>query len=74
MMRSKPKAATPSERVARAQARQDAEGWRRLNLRLPPAAARDLTALLAAGYGDTPTAVIARALKAAAPPAPADID
>lgn len=64
MMRSKPKPATPSDRVARAQARQDSEGWRRLNLRLPPAAARDLTALLESGYGATPTAVIARALAA----------
>lgn len=56
--------ATPSQRVARAQARQEAEGWRRLNLRLPPDAARDLAALLESGYGATPTDVIARALAA----------
>lgn len=53
---------TLSERVARAQARQEREGWRRLTLRLPPDAAQALDRLLSESYAETATAVITRAL------------
>lgn len=57
---------TAAQRVARAQARQVDAGWRRINLRLRPGGGAALDVLLAAGYGQTPTACIERALKEAA--------
>jgi hypothetical protein len=54
-------AAKRREAVARAQAKQIADGWQRLHLRLPPAAARKLTRLCE-NTGRSPVAVIARLL------------
>lgn len=49
---------TPAERVNRAQARQLAGGWRRVNLRLPPDAAK-LLADAEARHGNATAAIVA---------------
>lgn len=58
-----PEPLTPAQRVARAQARQLSEGWRRLGLRLPPETAHALDRICQR-TGETPTALISRLLAA----------
>jgi len=54
--------ASGADRVKKARARQIAFGWRRIPYMIPPAAADALDVLIARGYADSITGVVARAL------------
>jgi hypothetical protein len=62
-MDTHPRSMTNAQRVRRAEAKKTATGWRRLpNAMIPPPVAATLAALTAAGYANSPSAVIARAI------------